>query len=87
MVLLEAQSFGLPVVAFDCDTGPSDIIENNNNGYLCSPENIEELADKLIAIMSLDLREYLKMSDASKKIVKDKFLLSSVLNQWNKLLE
>ncbi|PJI54813.1 hypothetical protein CTI14_11110 [Methylobacterium radiotolerans] len=34
MVLLEAQANGLPIVAYDCDTGPSEIVHNGQNGYL-----------------------------------------------------
>ncbi len=34
MVLLEAQSYSLPIVAFDCDTGPAEIIQDNVNGKL-----------------------------------------------------
>ncbi|ONG37081.1 hypothetical protein BKE17_12080, partial [Enhydrobacter sp. H5] len=39
MVLLEAQSYGLPIVAFDCDTGPAEIIDHNISGLLVAPEN------------------------------------------------
>ena len=38
MVLLEAQSYNLPLIAFDCDTGPSEVISNNINGYLVKME-------------------------------------------------
>ena len=34
MVMIEAMSFGLPVVAYDCKTGPSDIIIDCQNGFL-----------------------------------------------------
>jgi len=34
MVVLEAMSFGLPVVTTNCPTGPSDIVKNDQNGYL-----------------------------------------------------
>ena len=34
MVILEAQSCGVPVVAFDCDYGPGDIITDNVDGML-----------------------------------------------------
>ena len=33
-VIGEALSAGLPVVCYDCDAGPSDLIEHGKNGYL-----------------------------------------------------
>ncbi len=50
MVLIEAMSFALPVVAFDCPTGPAEII-NENNGFLVENGNIAELAKKMEALM------------------------------------
>lgn len=44
MVLIEAISFGLPVVSFDCPTGPKEII-NDNNGLLIENGNIAALAE------------------------------------------
>ena len=34
IVWLEAQACGLPCISFNCETGPSDIINNGENGYL-----------------------------------------------------
>ena len=34
MILLEAQATGLPIIAFDCPTGPSEVVINNQNGFL-----------------------------------------------------
>lgn len=42
MALLEAMSFGLPVISFDCRIGPGNLIENNINGILI-PDNDTEL--------------------------------------------
>jgi len=44
MVLLEAMTAGLPPVAFDCPTGPAEVIKNGVNGLLIAPEDPAALA-------------------------------------------
>lgn len=60
MVLIEAQSFGLPIVSYDCPNGPSDIIKDKVNGYLVENQNVDQLADRILALASspLDLKEF-----------------------------
>ena len=66
LVLTEAQCFGLPLIAFDCPSGPREIITNNKNGYLIPPGNIEEFAEKInFLIENPQIR--LKMSKESRK--------------------
>lgn len=51
-VLAEAMAHGCSCVAFDCLTGPSEIISNGENGYLVEANNIQQLQetiDKVIA--------------------------------------
>jgi glycosyltransferase involved in cell wall biosynthesis len=51
MVLLEAMSFGVPCIAFDCPTGPRHIIQNNIDGILVAKENVEAMADAIIELI------------------------------------
>ena len=34
MVLLEAKAYRLPIVSFDIETGPDEIVDDGVNGYL-----------------------------------------------------
>lgn len=54
MVLLEAVSYGLPVVSSDIETGPSDIV-NVDNGLLYNAGDVSMLAEQLLAVYSKNL--------------------------------
>lgn len=45
LVIPEAMSCGLPVVAYDCPYGPAGIIKDGVDGYLIKNRNVEEFAD------------------------------------------
>ncbi|MGV0978571.1 glycosyltransferase family 4 protein [Empedobacter falsenii] len=54
MVLIEAQSFGLPAISFDIYSGPSEILENGS-GLLIKDNDLEAYADGLYRLMSSEL--------------------------------
>ncbi len=51
LVLPEAMSCGLPVIAFDCPYGPSDIISDGIDGFLIKNRSINEFVDKVCLLM------------------------------------
>lgn len=85
MVIIEAQSFGLPVISFDCEAGPSDMIENEKNGYLVEPLNTELLAEKLLKSFKLKEDEYQRMVDFS-FANSDKYTVENILPAWVDLI-
>ena len=52
LVLLEAQYAKLPVVSFDCPTGPSDIIEDGINGELIPTYDVKRMAERLLLLLT-----------------------------------
>lgn len=86
MVLIEAQSFGLPIIAFDCEAGPSDLIEHEENGYLIEQLNTESLARILLKSLKLQDIEYQKMVDFSFANSKN-YTLESILPNWVDLIK
>jgi len=55
----EAMSAGLPVVAFDCVAGPSEMIKDNYNGFLIPLCDYKQFKEKLETLMK---NEYLRAS-------------------------
>lgn len=85
MVLLEAQSFGVPAVAFDCPSGPRHIIRPEEDGFLVERENPEKLA-AAISVLIEDETRRAQMGSAAFANAK-RFSQEVVLQQWRDLLQ
>ena len=85
MVLLEAQSYGLPIVAFDCDTGPADLIENKKNGILVEPLDTTELADGIIELMNLNELSYMNYAKTAKEVSMN-FYGKKLVGKWIEII-
>lgn len=84
MTLLEAKTYKLPIVSFNCLTGPSEIVKNNVNGLLINPENVEAMSNKLNILLKNEnkLKEF---SDNSEVDI-EKFELKPILEKWDNIL-
>jgi GalNAc-alpha-(1->4)-GalNAc-alpha-(1->3)-diNAcBac-PP-undecaprenol alpha-1,4-N-acetyl-D-galactosaminyltransferase len=83
--LLEAMSIGIPCIASDCNTGPREIISDNENGLLVPPESSKELANSMIKIYSSEkLRRYLGVN--ARKTIKKSFLFDQMMNSFIEVL-
>ena len=84
MVLAEASSYGLPCVAFDVKTGPSDIIENEKSGFLVADNDLQGYADKLMFLMR-DENLRFNFGTKAKRVVSERFSKEVVMKEWEKL--
>ena len=51
LVLIEAMSCGIPVISFNCDNGPRNIIQDGEDGLLARNGDIDDLAAKTIYLI------------------------------------
>ena len=85
MVLLEAKSFGLPIVSFDCPTGPSEIIKNEEDGYLI-PMGREDLFLEKLQLLIDDPSLRKKMGEKALVNIKE-FHPDKIMAKWIKILD
>lgn len=81
MVLLEAASTGLPVVATDVG-GNREVVQEGQTGYLVPPSNAESLSAAMLRLMALPELQRQRMGEAARALVQQRYSLESVLNQW-----
>jgi len=85
-VLLEAMSYGLPCISFDCDTGPRDMIQHKNNGILVNPNDKEKGLIK--ALENIILNEHCRNNIANNaKLIRDRYSIETIMKRWNKILD
>ncbi|EAJ0434523.1 glycosyltransferase family 4 protein, partial [Campylobacter coli] len=85
MVLVEVGSYGVPLVSFDINTGPSDIIENKKSGFLIEDGNLQEFADKICLLMDNEnLRK--QMGQNAKEKIQNEFSKEIIMQKWIKLI-
>ncbi len=83
--LLEAMACGASCIAFDCPSGPADIICHGRTGVLVPAANVEELA-AAISSMARDDDGRRSMGTRAKRDVETKFCSKVVLAKWENLI-
>lgn len=85
MVLLEAMAAGLPVVAFDCPTGPAEVLEGGRSGRLVPVGDTTGLSEAVLRVVS-DEAERRRLADAGSARVRD-FDPRRTAARWEELFE
>ncbi len=85
VVLLEAKISGLPVVSFDCNAGPGEIINDGVDGYLIPCYNTKAMAEKICCLIESD--ELRKSFSAHSCDNIEKFSSKNVVAKWCNLID
>ena len=86
MVLLEAMSFGIPCISFDCPSGPRDIVINGENGFLIDNNCEDEFCNKLQEMLLYDEGDLLKLGERAFKTVQD-WDNEEILSRWDMIFK
>ena len=85
LVLLEAMGKGMAVVAFDCPTGPRDVVHDHENGILVPPRDVPGLAAGLLEMV--EDRELRRRCGAAATETARDYTIDAVGRRWEALFE
>lgn len=85
LVLIEAMSFGVPVVSFDCPNGPREIINDGIDGKLVENGSVKALAAAVMEMIAdEDARK--RMGKAAIQKYRNKYTIDKILLMWLSVL-
>ncbi len=84
MVNLEAMQMKLPVVAFDFNCGPDEIIMDGINGFVIEDFSVSEMAQKILLLIN-DANRRKDMSEKCYKSLRP-FQLDGILDEWERVI-
>jgi glycosyltransferase involved in cell wall biosynthesis len=85
MALMEAMALGVASIAFDCPSGPREVMRDGRDGVLIPANDIQAFKQGLSRLLADDdLRMRLGQSAAIS--IKERYSIERVLAHWNELL-
>lgn len=82
--LLEALCFGIPCISSDCNSGPSEMIQHKENGFLFETNNQKQLEIQMIELMENDSLCLKFSSNAIQSTAK--YHATEVYKKWHSLV-
>ena len=83
-VLVESLLMQTPVISFDCETGPNEVIVHKFNGLLIENQNKEKMVEGMNELATNE-EFYQSLKENSLKSV-NKFQIKKIKEKWNKLI-
>lgn len=85
LVIIEAMSVGLPVIAYACPTGPKDIVEDGKNGFLIPLQDEKMFARKICSLIEDDTLR--KAMGYQAWLASQDYQLDKIIARWMRLFE
>ena len=85
MVILEALFAGTPVVSFDCETGPGELVQDEHNGLLVKNQDFKALQDAIERMVDDSQLYYLCKENAKTSV--SSFSNEKISKKWLDLVK
>ncbi|TCK36529.1 glycosyltransferase involved in cell wall biosynthesis [Paraburkholderia sp. BL8N3] len=86
MALMESMAMGLPVVSFDCPSGPKELTRDGEDGLLIPPGDANSMAAALRRLISDD-HYRAELGRKASISVRERYSLKTILRIWDELFE
>ena len=82
--LCEAMGYGCASIAFDCPTGPKEIIKNGENGILIEPNNIQLLTKEIEVLINNETTR--KRIGTNALNISKNLEINNISQEWKKIM-
>ncbi|HEX8277070.1 MAG TPA: glycosyltransferase, partial [Segetibacter sp.] len=85
LALVEAKAFGLPTISFDCETGPREVITNEEDGLLIQANDTIAMSQAIVRLITEpEVRKKFSMKSVQKA---KNYELQHIAALWDGLLK
>jgi glycosyltransferase involved in cell wall biosynthesis len=84
MALMESMALGVPVVSFDCPSGPRELTRDGRDGLLVPPGDADALVDGMTRLL-IDDALCEEMGRRAAQSVRERYGLQAVLPKWDQM--
>ena len=81
LTLIEAMSYRLPIISFNCKYGPSSIIKDGSTGILVPPNDVEKLAHVICSI--IEDKEMRQRLGTTARLESKRYLPENIMPLWH----
>ncbi len=83
--LLEAAGMARPIVTTNV-AGCNNVVKDNYNGFLCSLKDVDDLANKLLKMYNLSIKERQTFGNNGRELVEKSYNENVVINKYQELV-
>lgn len=89
MTMIEAQSFGLPIISFDYDTGPREVIADKTTGIIISQTNENEMINAMGKAIQSIIDNNVSRQNMCEKVqcTSSRFNADCIARKWSSIID